>query len=367
MTRAQQRHAIPRDVAVAQAAVPDLGLQDKLLPGVSRTFALTIPQLPEPLRVPVTNAYLLCRIADTIEDEPALTAQEKQHFHNWFVSALRCEASAAELSQTVHARLSDSTIPAERDLILHLENVLAITQALPAVQQQSLKRCVAIMCSGMPEFQHSGGLDGLASLRELERYCYFVAGVVGEMLTELFCDYSATIASQRDKLMALSVRFGQGLQMTNILKDIWEDRTRNACWLPRDLFRDAGVELGEMRPDDPHSGFNDALNELIAVAHARLRDALRYTLIIPAGETGIRRFCLWAIGMAVLTLRKIYRNPGFSAGGEVKISRRSVRATILASNLSVRSNRMLVWLFGIAAAGLPLADDAQCAAVTGEA
>ena len=40
--------------------------QDQILPHVSRTFALTIPQLPLGLRTAVTSAYLLCRIADTI-------------------------------------------------------------------------------------------------------------------------------------------------------------------------------------------------------------------------------------------------------------------------------------------------------------
>lgn len=343
----------------------DLDLQNDLLPGVSRTFALTIPQLPEPLRVPVTNAYLLCRLADTIEDEPGLSPQEKRHFHDWFVAAVRGEASATELADDLHPRLTDATIPAERELILHMADVLQTTHALPRRQRESLQRCVAIMCRGMPEFQHDGGPEGLANLREMERYCYFVAGVVGEMLTELFCDYSAQIAARQPELMDLSVCFGQGLQMTNILKDIWEDRTRNACWLPRDVFSDAGVDLAELEPERSRQGFNKALNELIGVAHARLRDALSYTQMIPAYETGIRRFCLWAIGMAVLTLRKIHRNPDFSAGGEVKISRRAVKATIFTANLTVRSNKALGAIFNLAARGLPLADSAQCAAVAG--
>ena len=57
-------------------ATADRGYQERILPHVSRTFALTIPQLPAAVRAAVTNAYLLCRIADTIEDEPALAAPE---------------------------------------------------------------------------------------------------------------------------------------------------------------------------------------------------------------------------------------------------------------------------------------------------
>ncbi len=342
----------------------DVALQDALLPGVSRTFALTIPQLPEPLRVPVTNAYLLCRIADTIEDEPTLAPADKQGFHREFVAAMRGEASAGEFARRLHPHLSDATLEAERELILHSPEVLHTTRALPPGQRAALERCVSIMCEGMPQFQNGEGLQGLASLREMERYCYFVAGVVGEMLTELFCDYSPDIEARREELMSLAVAFGQGLQMTNILKDIWEDRDRNACWLPRDVFDEAGCDISKLRSDRSGGGFSEALDELIGVAHACLRNALSYTQIIPAAETGIRRFCLWAIGMAVLTLRKIHQNPQFRRGGEVKISRRAVKTTILTANLTARSNAALRMAFNLAARGLPLADVEQYRALT---
>lgn len=348
-------------------AATDIALQDQLLPGVSRTFALTIPQLPEPLRVPVTNAYLLCRIADTIEDEPTLSPAQKRRFHDWFVASLRGDADAEEFASSLHPQLSNATLEAERELILHSPEVLHTTHALPAAQRAALERCVSIMCEGMPQFQLDAGLEGLESLQEMERYCYFVAGVVGEMLTELFCDYSDEIAQRREQLMNLAVCFGQGLQMTNILKDIWEDRTRNACWLPRDVFTNAGCDLSELDTAESRAGFTAALNELIGVAHARLRDALTYTQMIPATETGIRRFCLWAIGMAVLTLRKIHRNPDFSASGDVKISRRAVKATVLTANLTLRSNAALDRVFHLATRGLPLADPAHCARIAGPA
>ena len=97
------------------------------------------------------------------------------------------------------------------------------------------------------------------------------------------------------------------------------------------------------------------MRELIGVAHAHLRNALDYTLFIPATETGIRRFCLWAIGLAVLTLQKIHKNPGFTAGSQVKISRSAVSMDALFRELSVRNDWLLRRLFARAARGLPLA------------
>src|SRR6266404_2288967 len=74
------------DVVQMESGVSDETYQDHILPHVSRTFALTIPQLPPALRTPVTTAYLLCRIADTIEDEPTLPADETFGFLQWLAA-----------------------------------------------------------------------------------------------------------------------------------------------------------------------------------------------------------------------------------------------------------------------------------------
>ncbi len=332
----------------------ELAFQEEILPKVSRTFALTIPQLPEPLCTAVSNAYLLCRIADTIEDDAGLTAQQKQFFHEMFTAVVDAKASSDSFAKQLFPLLTETTLEAERELVRNTPAVVRITHRLNTKQRSALTRCVMIMCEGMPHFQRNKTLSGLKDLRELDRYCYFVAGVVGEMLTELFCDYSEEIAAKRGELMELAVSFGQGLQMTNILKDIWEDRKSDTCWLPREVFREAGYDLRQLSPDNYDSAFSVGLNRVVGVAHAYLRNALAYTQLMPTRETGIRRFCLWSIGLAVLTLRNIHNNPGFTAGYQVKVSRRAVKATILTSNLAARSNGALRLIFNLSAMGLPL-------------
>ncbi len=328
--------------------------QDQILPHVSRTFALTIPQLPSPLATPVTSAYLLCRIADTIEDEPALSPPETLEFLQRFSELVGGQGDAGALARDLEQRLSERTSVTERDLVRHMDRVMRVTEGLGTEQRAAIRRCVQLMCYGMPRFQFNASLGGLARSTDLDDYCYYVAGVVGEMLTELFCDYSPEIAAQRTALSALAASFAQGLQMTNILKDVWEDRSRGACWLPQEVFSRYGVDLAQVSKEAQDAAYARAIAELVGVAHAHLRNALDYTLLIPAKETGIRRFCLWAIGMAVLTLRKVAMNPGFTCAAEVKISRRAVHLTLALSNASVRSNWMLRRLFGVAARGVPL-------------
>jgi farnesyl-diphosphate farnesyltransferase len=157
-------------------------------------------------------------------------------------------------------------------------------------------------------------------------------------------------------MLRMAVSFGQGLQMTNILKDIWDDRQAGACWLPRSVFGGRDLEKLELWHTEP--AFREGLFELIGVGHAHLRNALEYTCLIPKRETGIRRFCLWAIGLAVLTLRNIHRHPTYRSGNEVKVSRRTVKATVLTTNLTLMSNRALRLMFARAADGLPLATSA---------
>ncbi len=337
----------------------DEAYQEEILPHVSRTFALTIPQLPEGLRSAVTSAYLLCRIADTIEDEPALSAADAHLYLGRFAAVVAGREEPAPLAREVVARLSEQTLPAERDLVANMGRVVRMTHRLGAGQRAAIQRCIDLMCYGMHHFQRTASVRGLDHLSDLDRYCYYVAGVVGEMLTELFCSYSDAAAERRADLRDLATSFGQGLQMTNILKDMWEDRRRGACWLPQDVFARHGVDLGRLQPAPFDERFGAGLHELIGVAHAHLRNAIAFTLLIPREEDGIRRFCLWAIGLAVLTLRRIEAHPGFTSGAEVKVSHASVALTRWLTSLAVRHDRMLLRLFDWAAGDLPLAAPAE--------
>jgi farnesyl-diphosphate farnesyltransferase len=347
------------------SGISDERYQDEILPHVSRTFALTIPQLPAALRVAVTNAYLLCRIADTIEDEPALSPAETLAFLDRFKAAVAGRDDPALLAAEVEKRLSDRTLPSERELISNMVRVLNVTASLTAAQRAAIQRCVEQMCYGMPRFQSATGLSGLSRSTDLDDYCYYVAGVVGEMLTELFCEYSADMARHRGELQRRAVSFAQGLQMTNILKDVWEDRKRGACWLPQEVFTPHGIDLARLSSESRDARFDAGIAKLIGVAHAHLRNALDYALLIPGTEVGLRRFCLWAIGLAILTLQKIDKNPGFTSGVQVKISRSAVTMTRFLTDLSVRNDWLLRRLFAQAARGLPLArlpetPQAQC-------
>ena len=265
--------------------------------------------------------------------------------------------ASSRYATTRSAVMAAMTLPAARELVRKTSAIVHTTSTFNGKQQVAIVRCATKMAQGMLAFQETKSPEGLKDLSAFDRYCYHVAGVVGEMLTELFCDYSAEIAEVRQRLLELAVSFGQGLQMTNIIKDLWEDTAHGACWMPQNVFQRVGYDLKDLSSGQFTDAFGEGVAVLIGLTCAHLQNALAYTLMIPRRETGIRKFCLWAIGMAILTLRKINKNRRYKSGLEVKISRRSVKLMILVTNAILWSNFLLKRLFGLMARGLPISGD----------
>ncbi len=342
-------------------------MQARLLERVSRTFALTIPRLPRALVDTVGNAYLLCRIIDTVEDELSVDADAKDALYRNFVAALEDDALATPrpggaFADELAALLPPDAPAGEIELVGDVPEVLRVTASFDPAEREALRRCVRVMASGMRGFEELGangrGLDDHAML---ERYCYHVAGCVGEMLTELFCLHDPAIEARRATLMPLSVAFGNGLQLTNILKDMWLDHARGVCWLPADAFELDGAELPAVMEralaGDPRAVrvVQDGTRRLVGRCRGYLDDAMRYVRTIPREQIGMRVFCLWSIGLSVLTLRKIRRDPVSARRHGTKISRSSVRATLVCSDASAGHERIMSSLYAGACLGLPSA------------
>jgi farnesyl-diphosphate farnesyltransferase len=345
--------------------MPDLSLQRSLLDRVSRTFALTIPALPSGLEEVVANAYLLCRIADTIEDAPTLDAAESVRFGERFLQVLAGDADVASFATDLLPRLGEGTTVDEQRLVAESASVLAITGTFTYEQRDAVRDCIRIMTRGMATFRRRQSLAGLNDLADYAAYCYAAAGVVGEMLTRLFVAHSPVVARRRDTLQAHAVAFGRGLQMTNILKDVWEDRARGVCWLPRTVFAEEGLEVAAITPGMNDARFARAWRRLVGLARADLESALAYTLALPSAEVGMRNFCLWSLFMAVMTLRRLAARPQFADAAEVKISRSTVALVVSYCRLAVRSDLALRTAFLLATAGLPEPSARDRAALTG--
>ncbi len=280
----------------------DLAYQKAILSSVSRTFALTIPLLPPIIEKVVGNTYLLCRIVDTIEDAAELTPEAKKNLSALFLDVVLERAPVESFVELCLDALKNYSNHDELDLIAHTPTVLRILHTCSSHDQEAVSRCVSIMSEGMSRFHGRQTEAGLKDLSEFEDYCYVVAGVVGELLTSIFRHYSPQFSKNIQGHENLAIAFGQALQMTNILKDSPEDRARGVSWKPANLSQ----------------------LDLLQIAYQKLSDSLTYILLIPKEEVGMRRFCLLAFGLAVLTLDKLAAGDHFERQEDIKLSRNTV-------------------------------------------
>ncbi|HQR84761.1 MAG TPA: squalene/phytoene synthase family protein [Polynucleobacter sp.] len=304
----------------------DLAYQKAILGSVSRTFALTIPLLPPAMEVVVGNTYLLCRIVDTIEDAGELLPNTKQELSSLFLEAVLGSIPVNSFVEPCLDALKAHSNVDELDLISHTPTVLRILHTFPNEDQAAISRCVSIMSEGMSYFHNRQSAVGLKDLGEFEKYCYVVAGVVGELLTTIFSNYSPEFAKKIEGHEKLAIDFGQALQMTNILKDSPEDRARGVSWMPADITQES----------------------LLSIAYKKLQNSLAYIFLIPKTEKGMRQFCFLAFGLAVMTLEKIASRKELDDQAPVKLSRNTVWWFYGFTKIAACNDLMLTMFFRIA-------------------
>jgi len=330
----------------ATAEPTDWQFCQKILPKVSRTFALNIRVLEGQLHQSVLLSYLWCRIVDTIEDAPLFPSAEK-------VKALESFAHYFE-SEGNHQGFLDEWIAGlkgldgkedELELVRNAHRVGRCFAALPSEHVCVIKDSVATMSQGMADYQSrtGSGTQLLQDEKDLERYCYYVAGPVGELLTRLFLLQVTGVSSQQSKnLKDRAVDFGLGLQMTNITKDLMVDIDRDWCYIPITYLEEAGIEPSRLAstPMAEHSVLLTQRMGQKALSH--LRKGFEYILFLPRRWRRIRLFCIWPLWMAMETLALLNRQAfQYEKGVAPKISLRRVQNIVRRSSLYFWSNAWL--------------------------
>jgi farnesyl-diphosphate farnesyltransferase len=294
-------------------------------------------------------AYLLCRIADTIEDTVDLQVEQKKKLLHHFAASV---ASPREDTTYLREAFPESD-DAEANLCFHADRVLREFARLSQAEQSAIRPWVEEMCRGMADFSrevvhvNGGQLPALKDVAELDQYCYYVAGTVGHLLTGLFgLRLSARDKSRIPELESYSTSFGLGLQLTNIIKDAAQDHRRGWSFIPQDLCAEEGIDVAALFSQGHSDASRRVFAGLIAKARGHLEDALRYSMLLPATQYRIRLFCLTSLFFAVRTLRLAASDDGRLAdGATVKISRGEVYRILATTCIVAPSNRMVRWYF----------------------
>jgi len=313
---------------------------------VSRTFALNIRVLKGDVYRGLLLAYLLCRIADTLEDDPSFSFDLKIDYLSFYASLF--PPSSDWRSQTGHfmdmlsfgRKSSDTLLVGDTDCVL--SEFIKLSPAYISIISHHVRE----MALGMAEFQEKRSRNGIICLddkEELERYCYYVAGTVGVMITSLFAEGASSMpAGLKERLYSRSVAFGTGLQLTNIAKDFFSDFGRGWCYVPRSFFESESIAPDMHLLQCNQKALLGVFRRLISLALENLDEALLYTLDIPRSQVRYRLFCLWPLFMAVETLARLSEEKeSLLCGRTIKISRREVKKILFYTTMTVMSDHCL--------------------------
>jgi farnesyl-diphosphate farnesyltransferase len=310
-------------------------LRGPVLRSVSRSFYLSLRLLPNALRDPLSLAYLLARATDTLAD----TAEAPVALRT---EALRNLAAAIQGSVPMEAMvpLRESFAPlqeseSERALIRRLPSLLEWLEALPAADRNEVRLVLAKINRGqtldLERFGETGEARALANAGELDEYTYLVAGCVGEFWTRLCFTHVRNFSDRsEDEMRDFGVRYGQGLQLVNILRDAGTDLRQGRCYFPADELQSLGLAPAEILRDPPRveplmkkwrekaeQGIQAGIEYASAIRNRRVRFATALPALI-----GARTLALLREAGAEALLRKI------------KVPRVEVRKMILSAALA---------------------------------
>lgn len=315
-----------------------------VLKQVSRSFYLTLAVLPGSVAKQVGLAYLFARAADTIADAGRLDRSTRATLLGQLKLQFVRESCNREEIKAIQAMTAPSQEhPGERTLLEHLDDCFHVYERLAPEDQAEIRHVLAILISGMEmdmdrfPGESETNLAAFSSLDDLDVYTYKIAGCVGEFWTNIMHAHLPRIRRtwDREAKIRTGIRFGKGLQLTNILKDLSTDLRRGRCYIPLELLGSAGLEPRDLLDTRTMAGFSPVLHTLVQTALAHLDQGWLYATSIPRRDVRLRLACMWPILIALKTLHLLTTCDNLlDPARKLKISRFEVYRIIVASTLT---------------------------------
>lgn len=307
-----------------------------LLKEVSRSFYLTLRVLPKSIRPQIGLAYLLARTTDTIADTEIIPVEQRLKS----LGALRERILGTNSARLDFGALAQQQgLPAERVLLEKVEESLALLQTqstadlqhirevldvITGGQELDLKRFGAVAAGDKPKLECQR-IIALQTDAELDDYTYRVAGCVGRFWTRICLAHQfppGRIANS--SFEDLGVRFGKGLQLVNILRDIPADLAKGRCYLPAEKLAAIGLAPADLFTPENEPKFRPLYNDYLNLAESHLAAGWEYTNRIPFGQMRLRLACAWPILIGLKTIGRLRSSNVLDPRNRIKISRGEV-------------------------------------------
>jgi len=308
---------------------------NNLLQATSRSFYLTLRVLPARVRPQIGLAYLLARTTDTIADTEILpVAQRLEALQKLRERILGQNSTPLNFGEL--ARQQGSA--AEKKLLEKIEDSLAVLQHFSAAEKKLIRSVLTTITSGqeldLRRFANTSAekIIALETAAELDDYTYRVAGCVGEFWTNICRAHLFPHARLDEKqFIADGIRFGKGLQLVNILRDLPADLKSGRCYLPTQRLDEAKLLPETLLSPANEQKFLPLFHEYLDKAESHLAAGWRYTNTLPFGQFRVRLACAWPVLLGVKTIEKLRATGVVELQQHVKVSRSEVRSIIFHS------------------------------------
>jgi farnesyl-diphosphate farnesyltransferase len=311
---------------------------NNLLRAASRSFYLTLRVLPARVRPQISLAYLLARTTDTVADTGLVPlAQRLDALHKLRERILGRNSAPLNFGELAKSQAS----PAEKLLLEKVGDSLSLLQTLSPADLKLVRDVLTTIISGqeldLRRFAKAsaGKIVPLETASELEDYTYRVAGCVGEFWTKMCRAHLFPKARLDDaQLVNDGIRFGKGLQLVNVLRDLPADLKKGRCYLPMEKLEPAGLFPEILLSPATGSKFLPVYHRYLDEAQSRLAAGWRYTNMLPGGQVRVRLACAWPILIGVRTIERLRAGSVFDLQQRIKVSRGEVRWILLRSTLA---------------------------------
>jgi farnesyl-diphosphate farnesyltransferase len=302
-----------------------------LLKRVSRSFYLTLRVLPGSIRPQIGLAYLLARATDTVADTEVVPVKER-------LDTLRRLRARISGKSTKTPDLRPSGEGAEQRLLANIEDVLETLGTFSASDQQRIRELLEVIIGGqeldLVRFGNPKGVLALATAEELDDYTYRVAGCVGEFWTRMCrAHLFPNVAIDDQFLLENGVRFGKGLQLVNVLRDIPHDLRNGRCYLPASELAEAKLQPNDLLNAANEPRFRLVFDRWLAKAESHLHAGWQYTNALPRNAARVRLACAWPILIGLRTLDRLKVESVLDPERRIKVSRSEVRHIMIRSAL----------------------------------
>jgi len=316
----------------------ELKLCWNILPHVSRSFSLCIKLLPKPLDKEVMVSYLIFRVIDTIEDSLSKLEYKKELFDE-LIEVLSSHKYNQVLTLKCKKNLMEKlNFSYESILLKDFNAVIKVYFSFSETIMKDILKYSKESAQGMYKFQKKN----ITTFNDQDEYCYYVAGIVGYLLTDLFYHNKVINKRKRDYLMKYARSFGLALQKVNIIRDIAQDILSKRYYWPKNILKEHKLGYNVLCLKKNRSEALVILNNLIKNALPYLKDALHYTTSLPKTAMKVRVFCLIPLFMSIKSFVKCIDNENvFIKNKKVKISREEVKKIVKRSYMYSFSNILL--------------------------